>query len=108
MVLTKYAVATAALMLATAGTAMANPTTDAITREWNYVAPNDPNAIPLRSVDASNSTCPAGTVPMTRDGTVFCNGQPINRFVTADQVPAGYTGRVFVINPYKSGYQTLQ
>lgn len=96
MTYTKYA-AIAAALLAFATPAVANPTTDALTRQWNYTAANDPNARPQYPVTDVTIICAAGQTATWGTMGAYCEGLPAGRFVTVDQVPAGYNGRVFKI-----------
>jgi len=68
-------------------------------------APYNPELLAPKAVTRYVSYCEAGTAPVSRDGTVYCNGVPSGRFVQAEAVPAGYGRRVIVINEDKAGYQ---
>ena len=100
-------VAAAAVLLVSAP-AWANPTTDAITKSWNYTAPNNPNSPTPTPVAAGTIYCPAGLSPVQGVSGIYCEGVPAGQFVTAGQAPTNYSGRVFEIGPLNgSGHQSL-
>jgi len=52
--------------------------------------------------------CPITLTPAQGGGVVSCVGRPgfvYSTVSSVDDVPAGYQGRIFVLNPYDSGYQ---
>ncbi|KCV81590.1 hypothetical protein ATO10_11777 [Actibacterium atlanticum] len=97
MTYTKYAAAAAALLV-TCGSALANPVTDSITRQWDYTAPAEFNSPAPRAANAPTIACPAGQTALVGTMGVYCEYKPTGRFVQVDDVPQGYVGRVFYIN----------
>lgn len=73
---------------------------------WSDTAPHNPNAMPPQPVTNMANYCPPGLAPAYSGENVFCAGTPTFQFYETDNVPAGYTGRVFLIGP-GAGYQTL-
>ncbi|MCV2881280.1 hypothetical protein [Actibacterium sp. XHP0104] len=96
------------LLAISGGAALANPATDALTRQWNYTAPHNPDAsLPNAATRASNQ-CPEGTSSATGTTGQYCAGMPRGQFVQVSEVPDGYQGRVFRVHPLNgSGYQDL-
>lgn len=75
---------------------------------WTDSAPAVFNSTPPVAYTRGENMCPLGLHPVTRAGQVFCGGTPTFNYVTVsslDDVPEGYTGRVYVLNPADSGYQ---
>ncbi|MEX5727230.1 hypothetical protein Ga0609869_000583 [Rhodovulum iodosum] len=97
MIVSRHALA-GALSLLCAGPALAVDT-----------IPHDPNSIPAPSYSGAVA-CPAGLHPVQTCCGVACDGPAPGRYYVVDgldQVPADYSGRVYVLTPYDSGYQDL-
>lgn len=97
MIVSKHALAGAVLAL------VASPALAADT------IPHDPNSRPVPAYHGKVA-CPAGLHPVQSCCAVVCDGPAPGRYYmvdSLDQVPAGYSGRVYVLNPYDSGYQDL-
>ncbi|WP_372604034.1 hypothetical protein [Actibacterium sp.] len=104
--ITKYAALAAGLLFCGAGSALALTSTDAYTIRWNYTQPSELNSIPPQPVTTGANYCQAGQTLVAGINGTFCEGLPSGKFVEADNVPPGYTGRVFRIGPGNgSGHQ---
>lgn len=83
-----------------------------LTPAWgdSMQAPHNPNSIDPVSYAASPNRCPNGLHPVLGADGVSCGGKAQFSYITVsslDEVPEGYTGRIYVLNPRTSGYQDL-